>query len=218
VEPPPPRPRILIADARPSLRLGLQTALERDGFEVVAQAGTRDVAERAAAQTRPDACLIDAGLVGGGLAAARAIKSRVAGTEVIVMTEAQSDTELLDALRAGASGYVLKQSEPARFGNALRAVLAGEAAIPRALVSVLVEDLSERDRRRRAVERRLAIKLTTREWQVMDRLGRGLTTDEVAVQLGIAPVTVRRHVSDVVRKLGVADRGEALARLIAAER
>ncbi len=211
--PAPPRPRLLVADARPSLRLGLQTALERDGFEVVAQAATREQAERAAVETRPDACLVDVGLRGGGLAATRAIRSRVSGTEVIVMTEALCDAELLEALRAGASGYLLKQSEPSRFGAAVRGVLGGEASIPRALVGVLVEDLYERDRRRHGAERRLDVTLTTREWQVMDRLRSGLTTDEVAAQLGIAAVTVRRHVSDVVRKLGVADRGAALDRL-----
>jgi DNA-binding NarL/FixJ family response regulator len=208
------RHRVLVADARPSVRLGLTAALERDGFEVVAQGGTSEEAASAAAETRPDACLIDAQLRGGGLVAARRIKSRLPETEIVITTEALSDVELLEALRAGASGYLLKRSEPEHFAIALRGVLAGDAAIPRVLVGGLIEDLSSMEStRRRQIERRLGVQFTTREWQVMDGLLRRLNTDEVAAALGISAVTVRRHVSDAVRKLGVENRAAALGRL-----
>jgi DNA-binding NarL/FixJ family response regulator len=206
--------RVLVADARPSVRLGLTAALERDGFEVVAHGGTSEEASNAAAVTRPDACLIDAQLRGGGLEAARRIKYRGPATEIVIVTEALSDVELLEALRAGASGYLLKQSDPGHFSIALRDVLAGNAAFPRVLVGGLIQNRSSMESaRRRQIERRLGVEFTVREWQVMDRLLRPLTTEEVAAALGISAVTVRRHVSDAVRKLGVQDRAAALARL-----
>jgi DNA-binding NarL/FixJ family response regulator len=208
------RHRVLVADARPAVRLGLAVALERDGFEVVALGGTSEEASSAAAATRPHACLIDAQLRGGGLEATRRIKSRLPETEIVIITEALSHVELLEALRAGASGYLLKRSAPEHFSIALRGVLAGDAAIPRVLVGGLIEDLSSMESaRRRQIERRLGVQLSAREWQVMDRLLRPLTTEEVAAALGISAVTVRRHVSDAVRKLGVENRAAALARL-----
>jgi DNA-binding NarL/FixJ family response regulator len=210
---PRPRFRVLVADARPSLRLGLQRVLEREGFDVVAQAGTLEEAVAAAVSTRPDACLIDAGLRGGGLESARRIRARLPESEIVMITDALSEEELLQALRAGASGYVVKRSEPERFAMALRSVLSGEAFVPRALLGGLIDALPERDVRRPQAERHLGVRFTAREWQVIDRLLHGLTTEEVAGQLAIAAVTVRRHVSAVVRKLGVPDRDTALARL-----
>jgi DNA-binding NarL/FixJ family response regulator len=197
----------------------MRTALEREGFEVVAQAGTSEEAMAGAAATRPDACLIDIAIRGGGLEAARGIKRRLPHTEVIILTEAQSQAELLDVLRAGAAGYLSKDIEPERFAAAVRCVLAGDATIPRAMVGTLVEDFHERElRRQHEIERRLDIRLTTREWQVMGLLHQRLSTEEVAGRLGISAVTVRRHAAEVARKLGVADRRAALARLADADR
>jgi DNA-binding NarL/FixJ family response regulator len=197
----------------------MRAALEREGFEVVGEAGTSEEAVAGAAATRPDACLIDIAIRGGGLDAARDIKRRLPQTEVIILTEVQSQAELRDALRAGAAGYLAKHVEPARFAAAVRGVLAGEATIPRAMVGTLVEDHHEREsRRRHEVERRLDIRLTTREWQVMGLLHQRLSTEEVAGRLEISAVTVRRHASDVARKLGVPDRRTALARFADAHR
>jgi DNA-binding NarL/FixJ family response regulator len=198
-------------------RLGMRTALEADRFVVVAQAGTAREAVAAACAARPDACVIDASIPGGGLEAARQIKRRVPESGLVVLSAAPNYEELLETLRAGASGYLHEDTEPSRWSHTLEAVLAGEVAIPRAFVAILVDDLNERDGRRREAERRLGVRLTTREWQVMDLLRRRYSTGETAAQLRVSAVTVRRHVADVVQKLGARDREAALLRFVEAQ-
>lgn len=156
-------------------------------------------------------CLLDVHMPGSGIRAAQRIGELLPDAVVVMLTISRNDTDLFDSLRAGAAGYLLKDTDPARLPHALRGVLDGEAAIPRELVARVVDEFRERGRRRRLplVGRRGA-ELTSREWEVLDLLAGDLTTAEIAARLAVSPVTVRRHVSAILRKLEVHDRAAAV--------
>lgn len=203
--------RVLIADDHPPTRAGVQAALERDGFVVCAQAADARGAVRAALRERPDVCLLDIHMPGDGIHAAEQISRELPEAAVVMLTVSRTDEDLFNALRVGASGYLLKDIDPARLPLALRGVLDGEAALPRRLVALLIEEFRERRRRRRIpLVGRRAAELTDREWEVLDAMKQGLTTDEIAARLFISPVTVRTHVSAILRKLHVETREAAL--------
>jgi DNA-binding NarL/FixJ family response regulator len=203
--------RVLVADDHPPTRAGVRLALEDHGFSICAEAGDAPGAVAAALRERPDVCLLDIRMPGGGIAAAAEISSRLDETVVVMLTVSRDDDDLFDALRAGASGYLLKDIDADRLPAELRGVVAGEAALPRELVSRLVAEFQARSRRRlRLAGAASGARLTEREWDVLELLDDGLTTAEVAERLSISAVTVRRHVSEIVRRLRVADRREAL--------
>ena len=191
------------------MRAGLREALEGDSFDVVAECEDARSAVELAKSCRPDACLLDTHVPGSGIRAAREITASVPGTAVVMLSGVDRDEDLFDALRAGAAGFLLMDTDPQRLPHALRGVLDGEAAIPRRLVSRLIEEFRSQGRRRRVVEARGGV-LTSREWEVIELVRSGLTTRETAERLFVSPVTVRRHVSAIVRKLEVPDRAAAL--------
>ena len=118
------------------------------------------------------------------------------------------------AVRAGASGYLTESLDPKRLPYVVRGALRGEPAVPRKFVSRLLDELRTRERRRSVVVAdRGRVSLTTREWEVAEMLLRSASTSEIAKQLGVAQVTVRRHVGSVERKLGVSTRAEVIALL-----
>jgi DNA-binding NarL/FixJ family response regulator len=202
---------VLIADAQPTFRLGTSAALEDGGFVVVAQAATADEAVMGAVALRPATCVLACSIPGGGLDAARAITTHLPETAVLMLTEAVDEGELLAALQAGASGYLPKSTHPDHLCGAVHAVLAGDTAIPRLLVLSLLDEIRAQEPRREAMS--LAggsVRLTPRETQVVVLLRRGLSTRGIATELGISDVTVRRHLSNALRKLGVSDRSTAL--------
>jgi DNA-binding NarL/FixJ family response regulator len=204
-------PRVLVADAHLPTRTGLRLLLERNGFEVAAEAADASAALRAALRERPALSLIDARLRGGGIGVAGRICSRVPQTEVVVLTDTAVEHELLEVVRAGASGYLEKNLSPDTLARALHGVLSGEAAFPRAMLGPVLEEFRMRNQRRRLkLPARPAIELSRRESEVLELLRRGLSTGEIADRLDISPVTVRRHVGLLLRKLGVSDRAAAL--------
>jgi DNA-binding NarL/FixJ family response regulator len=209
--------RALIADDHALARAGIRESLEAGGFEVVAEAADAATAVELAQLERPDVCVLDVHMPGGGIGAAAEIGRLLPGTAVVMLTVSRNDGDLFDALRAGAAGYLLKDTDPARLPHALRGVMAGEAAVPRELVARVIDEFRTGGRRRRlpAIGRRGA-ELTSREWQVLDLLAEGLTTAAVAERLFVAPVTVRRHISAILRKLDVPDRESAVELLRAA--
>src|SRR5205823_9449045 len=129
-------------------RTGLRLLLERNGFEVVAEAADASGALRAALRERPALSLIDARLR-GGIAVAGRISSRVPQTEVVVLTDAADEHELLEAVQAGASGYLEKTMAPDTLARALRGVMNGESAFPRAMLGPVLEEFRNRNQRRR---------------------------------------------------------------------
>jgi len=206
--------RVLIADDHPPTRAGVKAALEKDGFVVCAQAADARAAIEAARSERPDVCLLDIHMPGDGIHAAETISRELPDAAVVMLTVSRTDADLFNALRAGASGYLLKDIDPVRLPLALRGVLEGEAALPRRLVALLIEEFRERKRRRRIpLVGRRGVELTDREWEVLELMKQGLTTDEIASHLFISPVTVRTHVSSILKKLQVPTREAAVALL-----
>jgi DNA-binding NarL/FixJ family response regulator len=206
-------PRVLIADDHPPTRAGVRAAL-RDHFEICGEAASARDAIDLALRTTPDVCLLDVHMPGGGISAAAEITASLPSTAVVMLTISQHDDDLFDALKAGALGYLLKGTDPARLPHALRGVLAGQAALPRPLVARVIAEFRDQSARRRLpTSAGGAVTLTNREWQVLDLLRDGLTTAQIASRLFISAVTVRTHVSSILRKLGVSDR-EAAIRLV----
>jgi len=185
--------------------------LEADGLSVCAEAEDASEAIEAALRERPEACLIAAMLPGDGIRASAEITFRVRSTAVVMLSASDDRGLVLDAIRAGAMGYLLKDMDPVGIPAAVRSVLAGEAAIPPALVTCLVRELQSRGSGRTLVGRRGPVALTAREWQVLELMRRKLSTAEIANRLLISPTTVRRHISSALRKLGAESREEACA-------
>jgi DNA-binding NarL/FixJ family response regulator len=203
--------RVLVADDHPALRQSVRTALEQGGFVICGEADTAAAALELALRDRPEVCLLDIHMHGNGIAAAAEITARLPGTAIVMLTVSRNDADLFDSLRAGAAGYLLKDMDPSRLAPALRGVLSGEAALPRALVARVIDEFRERGRRRRLhLLGDRGVELTSREWEILDLLRQGLTTAEIAERLFVSKVTVRRHVSAILRKLRVTDRKAAL--------
>jgi DNA-binding NarL/FixJ family response regulator len=206
--------RVLVADDHPPTRAGVRAALEKDDFVVCAEAADAHAAVDAARREQPDVCLLDIHMPGDGIHAAELISRELPDVAVVMLTVSRTDEDLFNALRAGASGYLLKDIDPERLPLALRGVLDGEAALPRRLVALLIEEFRERKRRRRIpLVGRRGVELTDREWEVLELMKQGLDTQEIATRLFISPVTVRTHVSAILKKLHVTTREAALALL-----
>lgn len=188
--------RLLIADI-PAMRAGIAMALEGI-VEVCGEVGDADSAIRAAYREQPDACLVARELAGGWLGAVRGVCRAAPKTAIVVLAQTEDVDDLVAAVRAGAIGYVPGVLDPAGLRGIVAALRAREAVIPRSMVLELLLELRAGGAG--------ADSLTTREAEVLGMLRRGHNTATIAQRLGIAPVTVRRHVSGLVQKLGVPDR------------
>ena len=205
--------RVLIADDHAPTRADMREALERSGrFTVCAEAADGAAAVEAAVRERPDLCLLDIRMPGSsGIAATREITTRLPGTKVVMLTVSLDDDDLLNALRGGAVGYLLKDIDPDRLPYALNDAMEGGAPIPRRLVARLVSEFRDHGPRRRPVAEP-GYDLTSREWEVLSLLREGLTTKQMASKLFVSSATVRSHVASVLKKLHLPDR-EALRKL-----
>jgi len=208
----PVRAHVLIAAERLPTRVGLRLALEPEAR--CTEAADAESAVDAAVRDRPDVCLLGLDPGGQSLRVVSEIVSKVPSAAVILLTSKLDEDEFMAAVRAGASGYLTNSLDPARLPHVVRGALNGEPAVPRKFVSRLLEELRTRERRRSVVlAGRGRVALTTREWEVVELLLRGASTSEIAATLGVAAVTVRRHVGSVERKFGVSTRAEVIALL-----
>ncbi len=194
--------RLLIADHAPT-RVGIRMALDGEVVQISAEAGDAQRAIRAAMREQPDICLVGRDLPGDGLAAVRGICRAAPRAAVVVLAEVRDVDDLLDAVRAGAIGYVADGLDADRLRRIIGAIAANEAVVPRGMVLELLMELRGRGAG--------AEVLTEREAQVLGMLRRGQTTAAIAERLEITPVTVRRHISELVHKLGVQNRSELIA-------
>lgn len=201
---------VLLAEPDAPTRAGIRLALEAAGMEICGEPLDARSAVAIAMSERPDACLIDERLRGGALVAVDAIFRRLPGCKLILLTEAEEPKSLLPSIRAGAVGYVRKDLDPTRLPATIRGVLGGEAALSRRLTHRVIEMLRTRERGRSAPTTPGGPSMTDRELEVLELMAEGLRTSEIAAQLSIAEVTVRRHVSSAVAKLGVEDRAAAI--------
>ena len=196
--------RVLIVDDHAVVREGLRAFLElQDRMEVIGEAGDGREAIEEAERLRPDVILMDLVMPRlDGVEAMRGLHEQVPAARVIVLTSFLDDERLVPALRAGAAGYLLKNVEPQELARAIRLADAGEAMIDPAVAARLVDALVE-------VGGDEGPKLTRREQEVLELIGRGLANKRIALELGIAEKTVKTHVSHVLAKLGVSDRTQA---------
>jgi DNA-binding NarL/FixJ family response regulator len=209
--------RILVADADAPTRAGLRLALRTERLEIVSETEDAASALAAARELAPDVALVASDLPGGGLGAVRMIAAAKRATRIIVLSADANDDELLGAVLAGAVGYLSKGVDPLRLPAVIEGVIAGEVALPRHLSRRLLEEVRGRHALRARVSELAKAPLSAREWEVLHMLGAEVGTGEMARRLGISDVTVRRHVSSVVAKLGVADRKSAVRLLRSAE-
>lgn len=192
--------RVLIAH-HGLMRMSVRMALEGEA-EICAEAADAEQAVLLAKRCQPDVCIIGWDIVGGAIAAIQGILSVAPTAAVIVLSEHSDVDDLLTAVRAGAVGYLPGSLDEEQLRRVVRGVFAHEAAVPRAMVRELILEL------------RTATALggvTEREAQVLGMLRRGLSTADIASRLQISPVTVRRYISDLVRKLGVESRAGLLS-------
>lgn len=212
-DPESPPARVIIADDHAPTRAGVRHSLEAGGFVVCGEAASGEQAIELALEHQPDVCLLDISMPGGGgIKAAAAISDQLPDTAIVMLTAYAGDDELFDSLKAGAAGYLLKETDPNRLPFALRGIIEGEAAVPRRLVARLIDEFRSQGRRRRVpIGGKRGPELTSRQWEVLELMGEGYTTSEIGRRLEVSPTTVRRHVSDILEKLGVSDRREAIA-------
>lgn len=204
--------RLLIADDHPIVRSGLVGLLaDEPGFEVVAEAADGDEAVRLAAETQPDVILMDLRMpvVDGVAATARIVTARAAaeraggaGPRVLILTTYESDDQILAAIEAGASGYLLKAAPREEIVAGIRSVAAGQSALSPAVAVRLVERMRQPEAPASA--------LTPRETSVLRLVAAGLGNKQIAAQLGIGESTVKTHLLRVYDKLGVDSRTRAV--------
>jgi DNA-binding NarL/FixJ family response regulator len=206
---------VLLAISAAPMRAGVRKALEADGLSIAVEAANAEEAVAAAFAQKPDVCVIATALSGGGIAAATLIRQEMPGIYILAMTEQETEEELVDVVLAGVGGYLPNSTSAYRLPYAVRSVASGEAAISRRLTAGLMRELRER-----AIKHRLRIpstgrevELTPREFDVLQRLRRGLGTAGIASQLRISEITVRRHIAAIEHKLEVRDRQQVIALL-----
>jgi two-component system NarL family response regulator len=208
--------RVLIVDDHPLTRDALSALLAQQGFDVVGVADDGESAIARARELRPDIVLLDLTMPGmDGLTALPAIREAAPDSEVVVLTASDAEENLLGAIRAGASGYLLKTEPPEQIAAFLRGVARGEAALSGGVARRLLERVREGGRLS-GVPAEITRALSAREVEVLLLLDEHLGTDEIAQRLFISEHTVRSHVKSLLKKLGVSSRREALERLAGA--
>jgi DNA-binding NarL/FixJ family response regulator len=203
--------RVIVADDDALVRRVVRDALQRAGIVVIAEAGSGREAIELTLYYKPDVVLMDLVMPGiDGIAATREIVAGLPETKVVVLSSSDDDELGLLSLRMGACGYLTKTVDVDSLPRALRAAADGEAVVPRRLTGRLVEAV-RRMREDGAGLRPVRSPLTAREWEVLDLLCQGLSTEEIADTLVLSAETVRSHVKSVLRKLRVSSRREAIA-------
>jgi DNA-binding NarL/FixJ family response regulator len=205
---PSPAVRLLIADGHALVRAGFKVLLERDGrTAVVGEAATGEEAVSLARRLVPEVVLLDAGLPGlDSVEATRQILAEP-GVAVLLLTSAESDERIFAALRAGASGLIFRDAEPAELAKAVQALARGEASLSPGLTRWLIAELVSRPEPARPSDE-LLDELTAREQEVLALVAGGLSNGEIAERLVVSPATAKTHVSRAMVKLHARHRAQ----------
>ena len=199
--------RVLLADDQALVRGGIRLILDAEpDLEVVAEAADGQEAIDQALEHRPDLVLMDIRMpLLDGIAATSRLLPQLSSTRIVMLTTFDLDEYVLDAFRAGASGFLLKTAPPAQLVAAVRTVYSGDALLAPSSTRRLIEQFARPSAPPAALEH-----LTPRELDVLHMLARGLTNTEIAAELVVEPSTVKSHVASVLAKLGLRDRVQAV--------
>jgi DNA-binding NarL/FixJ family response regulator len=204
--------RVLLADDQALIRAGFRVLLESvDDIEVVGEAVDGAQAVELAASSRADVVLMDIRMPGvDGLEATRRIAASddLAGVHVLILTTFEADEYVYEALRAGASGFLVKDTEPSDLLQAVRVVARGDALLSPGVTRRLIADIAARPRPGHGIDAAQLAELTSREREVLTLIGGGLSNDEIAAKLYLSPLTAKTHVSRILTKLGARDRAQ----------
>jgi DNA-binding NarL/FixJ family response regulator len=202
--------KVLLADDQVLVRAGFRALLDAQAdIEVVGEASDGEEAVTQARRLRPDVILMDIRMPGlDGLEATRRIASdeRLDGVRIVILTTFELDEYVFEALRGGASGFLVKDTEPVELLHAVRAVADGDALLSPSVTRRLIAEFAVRAKEPSPSPRLNA--LTEREREVMTLVGEGLTNEEIAARLVVSPATAKTHVSRTMVKLGARDRAQ----------
>jgi DNA-binding NarL/FixJ family response regulator len=205
--------KVVLADDQALLRAGFRALLDADPeIEMVGEASDGATAVQIVTQTRPDVVLMDIRMPGtDGLAATERICATpdLAHVRVIMLTTFELDEYVFEALRVGASGFLVKDTEPAELLASIKAVARGDAALSPSVTRRLIDHVGERVRATIDPERVRALnRLTDREREIVTLVGEGLSNDEIAARLVLSPATAKTHVSRAMVKVNARDRAQ----------
>lgn len=204
--------RVLLADDHRMLREGLRRSMVDEGFDVVGEADNGEEAVRLVAELIPDVVLMDVSMPEmDGVEATRIIRATDTPTRVIMLTM-HADTEVLaDAIRAGASGYLVKDCSTDEVADAVRMAANGETALSPQLAATMLDEVRRLEAPNPAEEDRL---ITKREEEVLQHIADGYSTPEVAERLFISQKTVKNHLASIYQKLDARDRTQAVLQAV----
>lgn len=204
--------RVLVADDHPLFRDGVASLIEAAGFKVVGQVGDGQAAVEAALRLRPDLVLMDIHMPQmSGLEALRQIKAQAPEVQVVMLTVSDDDASLLEAVQSGARGYLLKNLNTEEFLDMLAGLQRGEAALTRQTTARLLNGLAKQSQRPAPAE-----SLTPREIELLRLVAEGLPNKAIAQRLSVSENTVKYHMKNILQKLGVRNRAEAIAQALRA--
>lgn len=203
---------VLVADDHEPLRVGVRLLLEAGGYRVV-EAASADETVDSFFREAPSVSLIDLGMPGGGLAAIERIYARDPRAKLIVLTGSNDERSVFEAVRAGAIGYLVKGIDDRTMLSSIERAVKGESVLPNRLLMLLMGLETGQGGSTVILESGKVVRLTAREAQVLEYLKQGLRTREIAAQLDLSPVTVRRHISALLRKLDAPSRQAAVEAL-----
>ena len=204
--------RVLLADDHRMLREGLRRSLTEEGFEIVGEAENGEQAVRMVAELEPDVVLMDVSMPEmDGVEATRLIGGSVTNTLVIMLTMHADQEVLADAIRAGASGYLVKDCSTEEIAEAIRTALQGDTALSPQLAATMLDEVRRLDVPDTSEEDRV---ITKREEEVLQLIADGCSTPEVAEQLYISQKTVKNHLASIYQKLDARDRTQAVLQAV----
>ena len=204
--------RILLVDDQPLVRNGMASLLQARGYDVVGEAANGREALAMVAALAPDLVLMDLRMPGmNGLEATRAMLAQDRTLKIVMLTVSDDEDDLIEAVKSGARGYLLKDLEADEFFQALENVQAGESVISQRLARVIWEEFGNASRVSQTPASAAGDELTEREWEVLRFVAEGRRNREIAVELGISENTVKYHMRRILEKLHLRNRTEATA-------